>query len=313
MPHTVWAAQSKGAITLSKFKNLSSHFAKIARTAVKAAIYVRTSTKEQQSSIEEQEALCRAYCAQHSIQVVQVFKEHESGRNDDRQALAAAVTMLQRGKATALVVARIDRLARSAFKYGKLREEFAHNGWLLMSADPSEKEMSDATANDRYITSLIALTAQHAAELSNERVRANFKYRSTVGLSTGPLWGFKSTGLSKMRRYIPATDGSHETLVKILMELDATPVDRYDTLSYRDLCKAYGLMLSNGDLDAKKAKRIWEAWIRGKYQPLVPAAHVLNWRSAHEHYCNDKLEQERSARVGAKTRKPSGGVSGVKK
>ncbi|NBW18738.1 MAG: recombinase family protein [Caulobacteraceae bacterium] len=282
-------------------KHLNSRFVAPATGQLRAVIYVRTSTQEQQSGIEEQETLCRAYCEQHSIQVVDVFKEHDSGRNDDRRQLAAAMMALQRGRANALVVARVDRLARNARKFGEVRDDFARNGWLLMSADPSEREMSDGTANQRFMTNMMAIIAEYSAARSNERVRENFRYRATVGLSTGPLWGFKSVGPSRMRRFAPQDNGDYEKLVGALMYLDSLDPEAYNDVSYRHICRVYDIRLSDGTLDGKKVKRVWEAWIRGKYRPLVPEAHVKGWQRAHDLYCEAQLRQARTG-LGAASR-----------
>lgn len=275
---------------MKRFDNLLKEYRPtIESRPTKAVIYVRTSTVDQKSGIDEQEAVCRAYCATYSMEVVGVCKEHESGRKDDRKELTRAVSMLEKGLANTLVVGRVDRLTRSLPKFAVLRDEFMRNGWLIVSADPSEEHLSDRTPSGRLFSSFIAAMAQYFVERSNERVRENFRYRRVTGLATGPLWGFELTGPEKMRRYVRATDGSFERLCKVLMKLDALPLDQWNKVPYRELCVEADLFLGNGSYDVKKGKRIWEAWIKGKYRPLVPQAHVLNWEKAHERYCNHEV------------------------
>lgn len=294
----------------SKFANIRKMHSTSGPVPTRAVLYLRTSTIEQKSSIDEQEALCRAYCAAHSMTVVGVCKEHESGRRNDRPELARALSSLHSGVADALVVARIDRLSRNMNKVGLLCSDFKRNGWFLVSADPSQPELSDGSAFGQLMVHFLAVMAQYMVERSNETVAANFAYRRKIGLATGHLWGFTHGGPARMRTYAPATDGSHEKLVNLLMHLDALPLDEYERTSYRSLCVKFGIALPNGDLDAKKVKRVWELWIKGRYKPLVPAAHVRHWQRIHDDFCKGQDVLDGGPPVGAKTRVAARRVSG---
>jgi DNA invertase Pin-like site-specific DNA recombinase len=86
--------------------------------------YVRVSTEKQGASglgIEAQQAYVTAYCERTGSTLLREFREIESGRNNDRQELAKAITFAKRSKAT-LVIAKLDRLARNVAFVANLME-----------------------------------------------------------------------------------------------------------------------------------------------------------------------------------------------
>jgi DNA invertase Pin-like site-specific DNA recombinase len=83
----------------------------------KAIGYVRVSTAEQVQGygLPVQRQAIRAYCKDHDLRLVTTLAdEGQSGSDglDDRQGLADALVRIERGEAVALVVHRLDRLAR---------------------------------------------------------------------------------------------------------------------------------------------------------------------------------------------------------
>ena len=54
---------------------------------------------------------------------------------DNRPALQAALAAIRRGEASGLIVAKIDRLGRSASEVLFLVEHARRNGWRLVALD----------------------------------------------------------------------------------------------------------------------------------------------------------------------------------
>src|SRR5947209_4820714 len=81
-----------------------------------AVVYRRVSTRRQGASglgLEAQEAAVQAYARANGCRILATYTEVESGKNNDRPQLRAALLHAKRAKAV-LVVARLDRLSRNA-------------------------------------------------------------------------------------------------------------------------------------------------------------------------------------------------------
>jgi len=123
---------------------------------VKAIGYLRVSTDRQAEKglgIPEQEAALRAWAKAGGHRLVALYRdEGESGSNglDTREGLADALGALRDGKAEALVVARLDRLARDLVLQEQLLAEVRRLGAVLCSAAGGEDAylVDDATDPD---------------------------------------------------------------------------------------------------------------------------------------------------------------------
>lgn len=83
---------------------------------MKVVTYIRVSTDQQGRSglgLEAQKAAIEAYAAAHAANIVREFVEIESGRNNARPQLQAALK-LARITGARLVIAKLDRLSRNA-------------------------------------------------------------------------------------------------------------------------------------------------------------------------------------------------------
>ena len=77
-------------------------------------IYIRVSTQKQGASglgLEAQMTICQEYIKQVNGQLVNTFKDVESGKSRTRQGLWNAITFCKENNCT-LVIAKLDRLAR---------------------------------------------------------------------------------------------------------------------------------------------------------------------------------------------------------
>jgi site-specific DNA recombinase len=84
---------------------------------MRTAIYLRVSTDEQAEegfSLDAQERMCRMAAEIRGWTVVELYRDDGySGRSDDRPALQRLVKDLRSGKANAVIVHKLDRLARN--------------------------------------------------------------------------------------------------------------------------------------------------------------------------------------------------------
>jgi hypothetical protein len=76
-----------------------------------AVAYIRTSTARQNLGLEAQTAAITSFAAQYGFDVAATYSEQESGGDDHRPELTAALDQAKRLKAP-VIVAKLDRLSR---------------------------------------------------------------------------------------------------------------------------------------------------------------------------------------------------------
>src|SRR3974377_1367514 len=98
--------------------------------------YLRVSTDKQADRgirLDAQRAKAEAYAALYDLQLVEVVVDAgASAKTLDRPGLQRALAMLREGKATALLVAKLDRLTRSVVHLGMLLEDYFADGKLAL-------------------------------------------------------------------------------------------------------------------------------------------------------------------------------------
>jgi DNA invertase Pin-like site-specific DNA recombinase len=103
----------------------------------------------------------------------EVVQEVASARRaDNREKLAEIRRQLRRGDT--LVVARLDRLARSVTDFGHIIEESVRRGWDIVVLD---QQLDTTTANGRLVANVLASVAQWEREMIAERTRAALRAR----------------------------------------------------------------------------------------------------------------------------------------
>jgi DNA invertase Pin-like site-specific DNA recombinase len=107
--------------------------------------YLRVSTQgqaEDGNGLALQESACRAHAAAADLDMVGVITERGvSGDRAERPALAQALAMVKSGDADAILVYRLDRLARDLMLQEILLKEITAAGGQLLSATHGENEL----------------------------------------------------------------------------------------------------------------------------------------------------------------------------
>ena len=135
--------------------------------------YFRVSTKRQGDSglgLDAQREAVRAFIGDGLV--VATFEEVESGGRSDRPALEAALRACRLQNAT-LVIAKLDRLARSVAFISRLMEESVD----FVAVD-------NPTAN-RLTIHLLAAIAEHERELISQRTKAALQAAKARGVKLG--------------------------------------------------------------------------------------------------------------------------------
>jgi len=142
---------------------------------MKAVAYYRVSTESQRRSglgLEAQQAAVRDFCRGRDATLLSEFTEVESGKINDRPALAEALEQCRLTGAT-LVIAKLDRLSRNAAFLLTLRD----SGTNFVAAD-----MPEANA---VTVGVMAVIAEQEREAISARTKAALAAAKARGVRLG--------------------------------------------------------------------------------------------------------------------------------
>ena len=137
--------------------------------------YTRVSTARQGASglgLEAQRAAVAGYLNGGHWALVQEIVEVESGKRNDRPALAAAIRLCKKHKAT-LVIAKLDRLARNVAFISNLME----SGVEFVAVDMPQA--------NRFVVHILAAVAEQEADTISKRTKAALQAAKARGTQLG--------------------------------------------------------------------------------------------------------------------------------
>ena len=164
--------------------------------AKRAAIYVRVSTVEQETDLQEHEL--QEYCDRRGWSCVVYRDKGQSGTKNDRPALTTLMNDLRRRKVDVVVVWALDRLARSLKQLLSIAEECKSLGVDLVSL----KQNVDTTLPAGRLTfQVLGAVAEFEREMLRERVKAGMAQARRSGKHVGrpALRGFHGTEIEEMK------------------------------------------------------------------------------------------------------------------
>ena len=144
------------------------------------ALYARVSTDDQYP--EAQLAELRAYAKRRSVQTIEYVDRGVSGRKPRRRALDQMLQAARRQDVSAVVVVRLDRLARSLADMARLGEELQALGVELVSL---HEGIDTRTATGRAMFGMCGVFAQLEGDLIRERTVAGLKAARRRGVQLG--------------------------------------------------------------------------------------------------------------------------------
>jgi len=162
----------------------------------RAAIYVRCSTVEQETDMQETEL--KEYCERRGWESVLYRDKGQSGAKQDRPALNSLLRDLRQRKIDVVLVWSLDRLARSLKQLLTIAEECRSMGVDLVSL----KQNIDTTLPAGRLTfSILGAVAEFERELLRERVKAGMAQARRSGKRIGrpALRRFSSGELERIR------------------------------------------------------------------------------------------------------------------
>jgi DNA invertase Pin-like site-specific DNA recombinase len=152
-----------------------------------ALLYARVSTQMQVNdgmSMEAQEKTLRNAAEFSGFTSVEILlEEGRSGKSiSGRPVLRDALSRLDKGDAHALIVTRIDRLARSTTDFLSIVDRAAKNNWRLVLLDLN---LDTSTYQGRFVTTIMSALAEMERGIIAERQKDVHKHRR----DSGKVWG----------------------------------------------------------------------------------------------------------------------------
>jgi len=152
-----------------------------------AILYTRVSTQIQVNDgvsldVQERQLLSAANLAGYEdIEIVR--EEGRSGKSiSGRPALSDALKRLDEGKAKALFVTRLDRLARSTKDFLSIIDRANNNGWRLVMLD---QNLDTSSYQGRFVVTIMSALAEMERGIIAERQKDVHKDRRSRGI----VWG----------------------------------------------------------------------------------------------------------------------------
>lgn len=158
---------------------------KIADRPLVAIGYVRVSTEGQADSgagLAAQRAAIEVECHRRGLPVLAVAEDAGiSAKTLDRPGLVDALERLASGEASVLVVAKLDRLARSVADFASLVLLAEREGWSIVACGLIDQ----TTPEGRLMAHLIASVAQWEREIIGTRTRDALAAKRAAGVRLG--------------------------------------------------------------------------------------------------------------------------------
>ena len=184
--------------------------------STKAVGYIRVSTDKQAEhgvSLEAQHAKLTQYAALYDVELVEIIVDGGvSAKTLERPGLQRALGMLRKGQASALLVAKLDRLTRSVKDLGSLVEEyFSSDSMTLLSVADS---IDTRTAAGRLVLNVLGSVAQWERETISERTTEALAHKREQGQRTSlsAPYGFQIAADGKTL----VADESEQALLKAI-------------------------------------------------------------------------------------------------
>jgi DNA invertase Pin-like site-specific DNA recombinase len=162
----------------------------------RAAIYVRVSTSEQDTTLQETEL--RQYAESCGWDCVVYQDKAQSGAKNDRPALNQMLNDMRRRRFDVVVVWKLDRLARSLKQLLTIGEECRSLAVDLVSL---RQNIDTTLPAGRLTFQILGAVAEFERELLRERVKAGMAQARRTGKHVGrpALRKFQTTDIDRMR------------------------------------------------------------------------------------------------------------------
>jgi DNA invertase Pin-like site-specific DNA recombinase len=190
----------------------------------KAIGYVRVSTQGQAVdgvSLDAQREKIAQYCALYEYELIGIVEDAgASAKTLDREGLREVLQQMEAGHATALVVAKLDRLTRSVGDLATLLEKYFAGRFDLVSVN---EQVNTGTAAGRLVLNVLMSVAQWEREAIGERTKTALQHKKAQGQRVGSIpYGYRlnSDGVNLEE------DGEEMAIIRAVQEFHAAGLSR---------------------------------------------------------------------------------------
>lgn len=149
---------------------------------MRAVIYSRVSTIDRGQNPEVQGSVLRKYCLDRNWILVEEISDQLTGTNDKRPGLQRLLRLVRSRHVDVVIVAKLDRLARSLKHLIAILDEFTDLGITFISLGD---QLDASTASGKLMLHLIGAFAEFEASLIRERTIAGIDYAKSQGKKLG--------------------------------------------------------------------------------------------------------------------------------
>jgi len=142
---------------------------------MKAAIYCRVSTEEQDA--DKQEFICLEHCKRTNIEVFKVYKDIISGKTTSRPEFNMMLNDMREYKFDVIIVTKLDRLGRSLQHLLSLFDEFINKKVSFVAVT---QNIDTSTSAGKLQMQIMGAFAEFERNIISERTKEGM--RNAIGI-----------------------------------------------------------------------------------------------------------------------------------
>ncbi len=144
---------------------------------MKAALYCRCSTVDQDTSVQEK--ICREFCDRIGHEVFKIYTDTGvSGMKDSRPAFNDLLKDMRLMKFNCIVVTKLDRIGRSLQHILSLFDEFSTLGVHFIATSQS---IDTSSSIGKFQLQMLGAFAEFERNIISERTREGLQFANGVG------------------------------------------------------------------------------------------------------------------------------------
>ena len=144
---------------------------------------VRAIAVSKGAGLEAQRRAIVAECERRGWHLVETIEDAGySARDLRRPGIQEALRALEAGKASALVVAKLDRLSRSMLDFSRLMAKATSEHWALVALDVA---VDTSTPSGEAMANMLATFAQFGGRLISQRTKEALAVKRAAGVRLG--------------------------------------------------------------------------------------------------------------------------------